>query len=139
MIGPGIGKGRIKSIGFTSAVGRRSGKGLRGGGETVSGTFEEGFFFGVWVFGEGEMVEMPVRYRSRLTKNNKFNCDPTDLGCHHRPRTLLCSSTNHPFPFYSPSSLTLFPYLPFFSLPSYPLSSSFSSSPSLITSDVPKA
>ena len=57
MIGPGIGKGRIKSIGFTGAVGRGSRKGVCRGGETASGSFEEGFFFGVSVFGDGEMVD----------------------------------------------------------------------------------
>jgi hypothetical protein len=57
MIGPGIGKGRIKSIGFTGAVGRSSGEGVRGGGETESGSFEEGFFFGVSAFGDGEAVD----------------------------------------------------------------------------------
>jgi len=57
MIGPGTGKGRIKSIGFTSAIGRSSGKGVRGGGETESGSFEEGFFFGVSAFRDGETVD----------------------------------------------------------------------------------
>ena len=57
VIGPGIGKGRIESIGFTSAVGGGSGKDLCGSRETVPRSFEERFFFGVSIFEGGEEID----------------------------------------------------------------------------------
>jgi hypothetical protein len=57
MIGPGTGEGHIKSIGFRIAVGRGSGNDLCGGSETLPGSFQEGLFFGVSVFGVGETID----------------------------------------------------------------------------------
>jgi hypothetical protein len=63
VIGPGIGKGCIKSIGFTSAVDGSGGKDLCGRCETIPRSVEERFFLCVWIF-EGEEIEMErfVRY-----------------------------------------------------------------------------
>jgi hypothetical protein len=58
MIGPGIGKGRIEGIGFTGAVSGSGRKSLCGGGEAVSGSFEEGLFLCVSVFGVGERINV---------------------------------------------------------------------------------